>query len=80
MLTTRISRRAGHQIEIYRAVELPDNDQVREALNIQKPGLKLRQDFKYAVCVVLCAETFGDLARVLVGTADESDWARCKHR
>ena len=72
--------RRGSQFESLAAIELPDDYEVREALDVREPSFELRQDFKYAVGVVLCAETFGDVAGVLVGTADESDGARCKHR
>src|SRR5206468_2735433 len=74
-----VGRRRCCKFEALAAVELPYDDQMREALDVGEPGFELRQDFEYAVGVVFRAESFGNFAGVFVRTADESDGTRSKH-
>ncbi len=60
------------KFELLAAVELPDNDQMREALDVGKPGFELRQYFEHAISGVLRAQTFGNVAGTLVRTTDKS--------
>src|SRR5580700_1661343 len=71
--------RRTQQFEPLRPVELPENGQMREALNVGKPRLKLRQDLEYAIRLVLSAKPLRNLARVLVRTTHKSNRPRCKH-
>jgi hypothetical protein len=74
-----VRRRRTEQIKPQRSIELPENDQMREALNISKPHLKLRQDPKHAIRLVLGAKPPWNLARVLVRTTHKSNSTRRKH-
>src|SRR5438105_4883999 len=74
-----VGRRRCCEFESLAAIELPDDYEVREAFDVGEPGFKLRQDFEHAIGIVLRAESFGNVAGVFVGTADESDWARGEH-
>ena len=49
---------------------------MREAFDVGKPRLKLRQDFENSIGFVFGAEAFGDLAGVFVGASYEADWGR----
>ena len=60
-------------------VELPENDQMRKALDVSKPQLKLGQNLKHAIRLVPGAQPLGNLARVLVRTTHKSNRPRCKH-
>src|ERR1700731_2652083 len=61
------------------AIKLPNDKEVRKALDIRKPRLKLGQYFEHAVGVVSNAKTFGNLARDLVRTTHKSNRLRGKH-
>src|SRR3954468_10894258 len=74
-----IGGRRGSQFESLAAIELPDDDEVREAFDVRETGFELRQDLQHAVGIVFRAETFGNIAGVFVGTAHESDGARGEH-
>jgi len=63
-----------------RAIELPDNEEMREAFDVSEPGLKLGQDLEHAIGLVFSIEALGNLARIFVRTADESNGLRGKHR
>ncbi len=70
---------SAEQVEALGAVELPEDDQMREAFNVSESGLKLREDVEDALGLVLWAEAFGNLAGVFVGTGDIADGLRGKH-
>ena len=63
-----------------RAIELPDDEEMREAFDVSEPGLKLRQDLEHAIGIVFGIEALGNLARALVRTTYKSNRLRCKHR
>src|ERR1700690_62040 len=71
--------RRTQQLEPLRPIELPKNNQMREALDVSKPQLKLRQNLKHAIRLVLSAKSLGNLARVLVRTTHKSNRPRRKH-
>src|SRR5437764_494885 len=71
--------RRAKQFETQRAIELPEDKKMREALDVREPGLKLGQDLEHTIGRVLGAETTRDVANVLVGTANESNRTRGKH-
>src|SRR5437660_5271590 len=72
--------RRADEIESLRTIEHPNNEQVREALDVREPGLELRQDLDYAIRLVLCAGTFRNLHRFLERRPRESDRARCEEK
>jgi hypothetical protein len=53
---------------------------MREAFDVGEPGFEFRQDFEYALGVVPCAESLGNVAGIFMGAADESDGTRSEHR
>src|SRR6266480_4571754 len=67
------------QFELRGTIELPDDDEMREALNVGEPRLKLGQDLEHTICLVLSAKTLGNLACVLVRTTHKSNRPRGKH-
>src|SRR6266446_9850405 len=75
-----VRRRRPKQLEPMRAVELPKHDKMREALNISKPRLKLRQDRKHTVGFVLRPKPLRNLACVFVRTTHKSNRPRGEHR
>ena len=78
-MRTIVGGRPGDQVESIGPIELPDNDEMREALDVSQARLKLRQNLEHPLCAVFGPKTFGNLARFLVGAADESDGPRRKH-
>jgi len=68
-----VDGRIADQIESVGAIENPEHDQVRETFYVGKSGLKLRQDFQDALCVVFRAQALWDLLRIHIGAADVSD-------
>src|SRR5439155_15667875 len=75
-----VGRRCTEQFEPMRAIELPDDNEMREALDVGEPRLKLGQDLERAICLVFSAKPLGNLACVLVRTAHKSNRPRGKHR
>src|SRR5205814_8762316 len=67
------------QFEIRGTIELPEDDEVREPLDVGKPQLKLRQDFEHTVGLVFSAKPLGNFACVLVRTTHKSNRARGEH-
>src|SRR5438309_10799659 len=55
------------QFELRGAIELPDDDEMREALNVGETRLKLGQDLEHTIGLVFSAKTLGNFACVLVG-------------
>src|SRR5437899_4315857 len=67
------------QFELRGAIELPDDDEMREALDVGEPRLKLGQDLEHAIGLVFSAKTLGNFACVLVRTTHKSNRLRGKH-
>src|SRR2546427_9542314 len=67
------------QFELRGAIELPDDDEMREALDVGEPRLKLGQDLEHAIGLVFSAKTLGNFACVLVRTTHKSNRPRGKH-
>src|SRR5205823_42536 len=67
------------QFELRGAIELPEDDEMREALDVGEPRLKLGQNLEHAICLVLSAQTLGNFACVRVRTTHKSDRLRGKH-
>src|SRR5579859_1542542 len=74
-----VGRRTGCQFEARGAVEDPDHEQMREALDIGESGLEFRQNIENALGIMLHAESLGNFGRLLVRTFDGSDGPERKH-
>jgi hypothetical protein len=74
-----VSGRCPQQFEPMRPIKLPDDDQMREALDVGKPRLKLGQYLEHTIGLVLSAQPLGNLACALVRTTNKSNRPRCKH-
>src|ERR1700737_2913299 len=61
------------------AIEFPDDDEMREALDVSESGLKLGQDLEHTIGLVFSAKTLGNFACVLVRTTHKSNRLRGKH-
>src|SRR6266571_4775883 len=61
-------------------IELPDDDEMREALDVGEPQLKLRQDLEHTIDLVFSAKPLGNFACVLVRTTHKTNRVRGKHR
>src|SRR6266849_1258217 len=59
---------------------LPDDDEMREALDVGEPRLKLGQDLEHSIGLVFGAEILGNLACVRVRTTHKSNRLRGKHK
>ena len=53
------------QFELRGTIELPEDDEMREALDVGEPRLKLGQDLEHTIHLVLSAQTLGNFACVL---------------
>src|SRR5438270_2887446 len=67
------------QFELRGTIELPDDDEMREALDVGEPRLKLRQDLEHTIGLVFSAKSLGNFACVLVRTTYKSNRLRSKH-
>src|SRR6266576_4719542 len=67
------------QFELRGAIELPEDDEMREALDVGEPRLKLGQDLEHTIGLVLSAKTLGNFACVTVRTTHKSNRPRGKH-
>src|SRR5438128_7693879 len=67
------------QFELRGAIELPEDDEMREALDVGEPRLKLGQDLEHAIGLVFSAKPLGNFACVLVGTTHKSNRPRGEH-
>src|SRR5438094_7752273 len=67
------------QFELRGTIELPEDDEMREALDVGEPRLKLGQDLEHAIGLVFSAKSLGDFACVLVWTTHKSNRPRGKH-
>src|SRR5947207_9056116 len=67
------------QFELRGAIELPEDDEMREALDIGEPRLKLRQNLEHTISLVFSAQPLGNFACVLVRTTHKSNRPRGEH-
>ena len=76
---TIVDGRSAEQFESLGAVELPEDDEVREAFDVSETELKLGLDVENALGLMFYAETFGDFAGGFVGTAYRANLLRGEH-
>src|SRR5208283_1661133 len=74
-----VGGRCTVQFEPMGAIKLPDDDEMRETLDVGEPRLKIGQDLEHTICLVFSAKTLGNLASVLVWTNHKSNRSRGKH-
>src|SRR3989454_9515907 len=67
------------QFELRGTIELPDDDEMREALDVGEPQLKLRQDLEHTIGLMFSAKPLGNFACILVRAAHKSNWPRGEH-
>lgn len=67
------------QFELRGTIEFPEDDEMREALNVGEPRLKLGQDLEHTIGLVFSAKSLGNFAYVIVRTTHKSYWARGEH-
>src|SRR2546428_11844061 len=67
------------QFDLRGTIELPDDDEMREALDVSEPQLKLGQDLEHTISLVFSAKTLGNFACVLVRATHKSNRLRGKH-
>ena len=72
--------RSAEQLKALRAVELPEDDEMREAFDVGEAGLEVGQDIEDAIGLVPCAEAFGNLAGAFVRAGYIADWSRGEHK
>ena len=70
--------RRAEELETFRTIEDPDDEEMREAFDVREAGFELRQDFENAIRLVLRAGTFRHLHRFLERSPRESDRAGVK--
>lgn len=75
-----VRRRGAEQLEALGAVELPEDDEMREAFDVSEAGLELGQEVEDALGLVLCAEASGNVAGVSVRAGDMADGLRGEHK
>src|SRR5258708_36859105 len=74
-----VARRACHQFESLRAMECPEDEQVRETFYVRESGLQIGPYFKNSLGLVLRAAAFGDLPSIVIGTSYKSDRLHREH-
>jgi hypothetical protein len=60
-------------------VKLPENEEVGESLDVDKPGLEFGQDLEYAIGFMFRVQTLGNLTGLVVGAAHESNGLGNEH-
>jgi len=70
---------AGDEVVALGAVEDPEDDQVGKTFDVGEAWGEFRQDFEGALGLMLCAEAFGDVAGVGVGSEGASDGLGSEH-
>ena len=73
-----IARWRAQQFESLRVIEYPDDDEVRETLDISESEPEFWQYFENTFRVVFRAQSFGNLASVLVRASDIPNGLRCE--
>src|SRR6266496_1874228 len=76
---TIIDGRRAKEFVALRAVEFPENKQVRETFDIGDPDFEINQYLQHTFGVVLGSTSFGDLRSGLVGSAGKSYRSGLKH-
>src|SRR5271157_298945 len=71
--------RRARQFKATGPVELPNDEQMRKAFDVQQARLILGKNLENSLCLVLRAKAFGNFVRVVVWTADVSNRARSEH-
>src|SRR5689334_10488588 len=71
-----VEGRTCEQLVVTGKMKFPNDEQMREALNVCEPSLKLGKNPEHSVRVMLCTRTLGYFASLFVGTAYESDRSR----
>src|ERR1700722_11375267 len=69
----------AEQFEMLRPVELPENNQVREAVDVRETKLKIGQNRDHTFCCVTGTKFFWYIVALFIGTAYKSDRPRRKH-
>src|SRR6266478_2275255 len=67
------------QFELRGTVELPDDDEMRESLDVGEPRLKFRQNLEHTIGLVFSAQPLGNFTYVLVRATHKSNWLRSEH-
>lgn len=68
-----INWRDANQFESFRAIEYPNDEQMRETLNVGEPGFEFRENFKRAFYIVLCTKALRNLLGVRVRSLGDPD-------
>jgi len=76
---TIIRRWRAEQFKVLCPVELPDDEQMREAFDIRKPEFEIGKDRDHALCIMPGSKPFGYVTAVLIGSAYKADGPRRKH-
>src|ERR1700694_2349699 len=75
-----VRRWRPEQLKSIGTIELPNDNKMREALDIGEPSLKLRQNPEHALSLMLNAKALGNFAYVLVRATNKANRLRSKHR
>src|SRR5438105_13094934 len=71
--------RRTQQVEPMGAVEFPNHNEMRKALDVSEARLKIGEDFEYTIGIVFSPKTFGNLTCVFVWTTHKSNRLGRKH-
>ncbi len=74
-----VDGRSAEQFISFRAIEHPENEQVRETFNVGEAGFELRKYFERAFGLVLGTEPLGDFFGAGVWTLHVADGLRGEH-
>src|ERR1700727_1557720 len=74
-----VNWRFANQIEVAGAVELPENKEVGESLNVDKPRLEFGQELEDTLGIMFRVQPLGNITGLVVGAAYESDGLGYKH-
>jgi hypothetical protein len=74
-----VKGRYTDQIEVTGSVKLPENEEVGESLDVDKPGLEFGQDLEYAIGFMFRVQTLGNLTGLIVRAAHESNGLGNEH-
>ena len=75
-----VARRMRHQARSLRAIEDPEHVQMREAVDVVKAALELRQDVERPLRPRVCAAALGNCGGVGKRRVDNADWREREHR
>src|SRR5581483_5578915 len=74
-----VGRRRTQQFEPVGAIEFPNHDEMRKALDVGETRLKIGEDFEHAIGLVFSPKTFGNLTRVFERATHKSNRLGGKH-